>query len=139
MVTKKKTLPVVAQIINDLQIVDGHVMLGADKLVSWSKKLKKDHWGAEHRDVYLQLGGYALELAKKKAPAALELVALATLPDAAREAGKKSETSAFSADPGLQAKVTRALGSKTEARAPKESENPKPSSAPKPKRGLSKK
>ncbi|MBI4816378.1 MAG: hypothetical protein HY791_08970 [Deltaproteobacteria bacterium] len=74
-----KTLPVVAQILNDLTIVHGKCVLPKERMVHWAKTLRRDFGGAEHRTVYLQLGGWALDLATKKAPAALSLATLASL------------------------------------------------------------
>ena len=44
----------------------------------WANTLIRDYGTRKHDDVYLQLGGLALEMGRNKAPAGLQLVALAT-------------------------------------------------------------
>ena len=90
-----KTLPIVAQIIDDLEIIDGEVVLSAERMEHWAKVLRKDYWGREHRNVYLQLGGFALELAGRKALGALQFEALAKLPSFASELSNQASAATF--------------------------------------------
>ena len=90
-----KTLPIVAEIIADLEIIDGEVLLSAERLDHWARRMRKEYWGREHRNVYLQLGGYALELATRRALAALQFEALAKLPDVAGELSNKAAATTF--------------------------------------------
>jgi len=104
---ERPTLPILAEIIGDLEIVDGQCILPAERCLHWGDVLKKSYWGFEHREVYLQLGGFALKLAERKAPAALQFIALATLPDAAKEAHKARGQNGFA-----RASATRARAAK---------------------------
>lgn len=89
------THPTVAAIIQDLELVDGEVLLPNDRLVHWAEILRRDHAGAEHAAAYQQLGGLALQLAERRALAALQLEALATLPSAGAAHAARTDGARF--------------------------------------------
>jgi hypothetical protein len=120
------THPTVAAIIQDLELIDGEVLLPNARLVHWAEVLRRDHAGPEHALVYQQLGGLALQLAERRALAALQLEALATLPSAgaahaARANGmrfeRKAAPSTLLGGPVRRAAAPLAAGPTTSARS----------------------
>ena len=86
------TIQIVADIINDLDIIDGEALLSGARLEHWAKVLQRDYRGPGHKNVYLQLGGFACELAEKGMLAAFQFEALATLPSCAFDLARAGTT-----------------------------------------------
>ena len=76
MFEKKPTNPVVQQIVQEIQLVDGDALIPRDRFDFWVDELGYRHPKADNPDLYGQLVAAALLFAQRRAPAAAQLYAL---------------------------------------------------------------
>src|SRR4051812_45793375 len=106
---RQRAHPLVATIVADIKIDEGGVAMVESRFDFWVAKLQSEVPRKGNEVVYEQLCGLALEFARLKAFAALQLFALATLDLSAREVDDLASDQFFVSNEAKQVRE-RAVG-----------------------------
>jgi len=96
--------PILGEIVADIDIDDqGVCAMPAARFAAWARQVSKELPRAKHPRLYQMLGGMALEFAKKRTFASIQLFALATMGLPAPKAEAMAATSDFLTRPESRA------------------------------------